>query len=148
MDLVYSGETASVREILNLAAQYKDAAVKLGESSSKSNHIPRRLLALHAIELYLNALLRAQGADHETIRDIRHDLGESTRIAVAAGLVLRKRTLAHLAALSASNEYHVIRYAPELTIKLSQVNRVMATLDELAQKVPRMLRITSHSQNV
>ncbi|GCA49900.1 hypothetical protein KGO5_02346 [Sinorhizobium sp. KGO-5] len=123
-----------------MATQYRGAAVKLSAGSTKPYHIPQRLLALHAIELYLNALLRAKGVDHETIRDIRHDLGESTRMAVAAGLVLRKRTVAHLGTLSSSTEYLVVRYAPELTSTLSQVNRVMATLDELSQKVPRMVK--------
>ena len=139
MDLTYPGETASVRDILALARQYRDAAVKLGEGLSKPNHVPRRLLALHSIELYLNAFLLAKGLDHKTIRGFQHDLGERTRIAVDAGLVLRKRTAAHLATLSSSREYLVIRYGPELIATLSQVNRVMATLDELSQKVRKTL---------
>ncbi|MEZ2224473.1 hypothetical protein [Rhizobium sp. RCC_161_2] len=76
------------------------------------------------------------------ISGFRHDLGELTRIASEAGLVLRKRTVAHLAALSAGNEYHVISYAPELMSTLSQVNRVMATVDELSRKVRKALRVS------
>lgn len=140
MEFAYPGETASVRDILALAAQYRDAAVKLGEVPSKPTHIPIRLLALHSIELYLNALLLAKGVDHKTIRGFQHDLVQRTRIAREAGLVLRKRTEAHLASLSASREYLVIRYGPELIAKLSQVNRVMATLDELSEKVRKMLK--------
>ncbi len=143
MDLAYPGETASVRDIMALAAQYKDAAVKLGEVSPKLSHIPRRLLALHSIELYLNALLLAKGMDHKTLRGFQHDLAERTRIAREAGLVLRKRTEAHLATLSVSREYLVIRYGPELIATLSQVSRVMATLDELSQKVRKMLKSVS-----
>ncbi len=140
MDSVYPGETASVRDILVLAARYKDAAVKLGDGTSKQSLLPRRLLALHSIELYLNAYLLAKGIDHKTIRGFRHDLEERTRIACETGLVLRKRTKAHLATLSTSREYLVIRYGPELTASLSQVNRVMATLEELSQKTQRMVR--------
>lgn len=136
MDL---GKTVSVRDVMNLAAQYRASAIKLGKASSKPNHFPQRLLALHAIELYLDALLRAKGLDHQTIREYQHDLGERARIAVAAGLVLRKRTLAHLVMLSSATEYLVVRYAPERTSTLSQVNRVMATLEEVSRRVPMMV---------
>jgi hypothetical protein len=61
-------------------------------------------------------------------------------MAAETGLVLRKRTMAHLAILSGSNEYRVIRYAPDLTSTLSQVNRVTATLEELSRKVRKLLR--------
>jgi hypothetical protein len=139
----YPGKAAGVQGILNLAKQYQDAAGKLGEGSSKPNQTPRRLLALHAMELYLNAFLLAKGVNPTTIRGFQHDLGERARLASDAGLALRKRTVAHLAMLSASNEYHIIRYAPELTSTLPQVNRVMATVDELSRKVRKALRIHS-----
>ncbi len=137
----YGGSPASVRDILNLASQYQDAARKLGEGSSKPNNLPPRLLALHAMELYLNAFLLAKGVDPATIRSFRHDPSQRIRMASEAGLVLRKRTMAHLAMLSASDEYHVIRYAPERASTLSQVTRVMATLDELSRKVRKILRV-------
>lgn len=136
----YLSESASSRTVLRLAEQYKEAAVRLSEVTSKSNHIPQRLLALHSMELFLNALLLAKGVDHETIRALEHDLAERMRMASQAGLVLRKRTEAHLTSLSSCREYHVIRYAPELTGTISQVNRVMATLDELSQKVRKILK--------
>ncbi|NVD42807.1 hypothetical protein BLJAPNOD_06328 [Ensifer sp. M14] len=142
MDLAHPDQSAKVRDILALATQYRDAAVKLGEGVSKPNHIPRRLLALHSIELYLNALLLAKGIDQKTICGFEHDLGERTRIAVNAGLVLRSRTAEHLATLSRNREYIVIRYGPVPTAKLSQINRVMATLDEVSKRVRRMLRAT------
>lgn len=134
------GKTASVRDVLNLAAQYRDAAVMLGGASSKPHHLPQRLLALHAIELYLDALVLAKGLDYQTVRNRQHDPSERARTAVAAGLVLRKRTLAHLVALSSSTEYLLIRHAPELLSTLSQVNRVMATLEEVSRKVPKVMK--------
>ena len=139
----YPGKAAGVRGILSLATQYQDAANKLGEGSSKANHLPRRLLALHAMEFYLNAFLVAKGVNLTTISGFQHDLGQRARMASEAGLVLRKRTVAHLATLSASNEYHVIRYAPELTSTPSQMTRVMATVDELSRKVRKALRASS-----
>ena len=130
----------NVSEILALASQYKEAAAKLGECLPNSNHLPRRLLALHAIELYLNALLLTTGFDQTFIRSIQHDVGEQARLAIEAGLVLRKRTTAHLTTLSTNNESHSVRYAPQLTTTLSQVNRIMVTLDEVSQKVRKMVR--------
>lgn len=38
--------------------------------------------------------------------------------------------------------YLIVRYAPELTSTLSQVNRVMTTLEEVSRKVPKMLKAT------
>lgn len=140
MDPAYPGQEPSVRDILTLAAQYREAAVKLGGTSTKPAHLPVRLLALHSVELYLDALLLAQGVDHKTIRGFQHDLGERSRVAIDTGLVLRKRTAAHLAALSSTTEYDAVRYGPRQASKFSQVNRVMATLDEVSQKVRKVLR--------
>nr|WP_234914425.1 hypothetical protein [Rhizobium rhizogenes]QCL09444.1 hypothetical protein pC5.7c_577 [Rhizobium rhizogenes]QCL09612.1 hypothetical protein pC5.8a_120 [Rhizobium rhizogenes] len=137
----YPAKAAGVRDILNLAQQYQDAASKLGEGSSKPNQAPRRLLALHTMELYLNAFLLAKGVDPTTIRGFRHDLGERTRLASDAGLILRKRSVAHLATLSSRNEYDAISYAPELMSTLSQMNRLMATVDELSRRVRKALRV-------
>ena len=136
----YLGKAADVRGILDLAAQYRDAANTLGEGVSKPNHLPRRLLALHSIELYLDALLLANGLDRETICGFERDLNKRTGIAMDTGLVLRKRTAAHLATLSSSREYLAASYGPETTATLSQMNRVMATLDELSLKVRKMLK--------
>ncbi|MDF8356521.1 hypothetical protein [Ensifer adhaerens] len=140
MDPAYPGQEPSVCDTLALAAQYRDAAVKLGAISPKLAHLPVHLLALHSVELYLDALLLAKGLDHKTIRGFQHDLGEQSRVAIDAGLVLRKRTAAHLATLSSTREYDAVRYGPRQAFKLSQVNRVMATLDEVSQKVRRVLR--------
>ncbi|WP_245300444.1 hypothetical protein [Rhizobium sp. YK2] len=136
----YPGKAADVRGILDLASRYRDAASTLGKGVSKLNHIPQRLLALHSIELYLDALLLANGLEHETIGSFEHDFNERTRVAMDIGLVLRKRTAAHLATLSSSREYLAVSYGPETTATLSQMNRVMATLDELSLKVRKMLR--------
>lgn len=140
VDAVYPGESASVREILELAGHYRNAALTLGQLSPRGkplSHTPRRFLALHAIELYLNAFLLAKGFDHKTIRG--HDIGERSRRAIDAGIILRKRTAQHLATLTSNREYLVTRYGPELTATLSQVNRVMATLEELSQKVQKLV---------
>ncbi|MBB3386670.1 hypothetical protein ACK83U_19305 (plasmid) [Rhizobium sp. WW22] len=136
----YTGKAADVRGILNLAARYRDAANTLGEGLSKPNHLPRRLLALHSIKLYLDALLLANGLNRQTICSFEGNLNERTRVAMDLGLVLRKRTAAHLATLSSSREYLAVSYGSETTATLSQMNRVMATLDEVSLKVRKMLR--------
>ncbi|WP_244497527.1 hypothetical protein [Ensifer sp. Root142] len=92
MDLAYPDQSAKVRDILALATQYRDAAVTLGEGVSKSGHPPRRLLALHSIELHLNALLLAKGLDRDTVNGLQLDLGERTRRAVS---LIKQRVSRH-----------------------------------------------------
>lgn len=141
MDLAYPGGAASVHDILELAGHYRTAAMLLGEHSPRRKqiaHAPRRFLALHSIELYLNAFLLAHGHDPKTMRG-QHDIGERARRAIADGLILRKRTAEHLETLSSNREYLVTRYGPEMTTTLSQVNRVMATLEELSLKVGKIV---------
>ncbi len=139
MDAAYPGDSASVGDILELAQQYKMAATVLGEHSPRGKqHNPRRFLALHSIELHLNAFLLAKGLDSKAIRGLKHNIGERSRMAMDAGLILRRRTAEHLATLTSNREYLVIRYGPEMTATLTQVNRVMATLEELSKKVTKI----------
>jgi hypothetical protein len=138
LDASYPGREASVHDILELASHYRMAAILLGECAPRGkplSHTPRRFLALHSIELHLNAFLLAKGHEPKKIRRLQHDIGERSRWAKDAGLIFRKRTEAHLATLK--REYLVTRYDP--TAALSQVNRVMATLDELSQKVRKVI---------
>lgn len=136
MDTAYPGASASADDILNLAQHYKMAAAVLGEHSPRRKlHIPRRFLALHSIELYLNAFLLAKGHDSKAIRGLQHNIRERSQMAIGAGLKLRRRTAEHLAALTSNREYLVTRYDPEMAPTLTQVTRVMATLEELAKKV-------------
>jgi len=143
LDAAYPGDTASIHEILGLASQYRMAAILLGERSPRGqplSHIPRRFLALHSIELYLNVFLLAKGIlDPASVRGLQHNIGERSRMASDAGLNLRKRTAEHLETLTSKREYLITRYGPEMTAALSQVNRVMATLEELSQKVPKVV---------
>lgn len=140
MELAYPGDAASVDDIFELAGLYRAAAKLLREHAPRGKqHIPCRLLALHSIELYLNAFLLTNGLDTKSIRGLQHDIGERSRRAVDAGLNLRKRTAMHLQTLSHNREYLIIRYGPEMTATLSQVNRVMATLDELSLKVGKIV---------
>jgi len=142
LDAVYPGHEASAHDILELASYYRTAATLLGECSPRGkslSHAPRRFLALHSIELYLNAFLLAKGRDPKVIRGLHHDIGERSRWAKEAGLIFRKRTEEHLATLSSNREYLVTRYDPAAA--LSQVNRVMATLEELSQKVRKVIDV-------
>ncbi|MBX5068919.1 hypothetical protein [Rhizobium lentis] len=137
MDASYPGCEASVHDILELASHYRTAAILLGECSRSTplSHTPRRFLALHSIELHLNAFLLAKGHEPKKIRGLQHDIGEGSQWAKDAGLILRKRTEAHLATLK--REYLVTRYDP--AAPLSPENQVMATLEELSQKVRKAI---------
>lgn len=132
----YPGESATPRQIAALANEYRLAAnalLQTGRRGVPLSRAPYRFVAIHAIELYLNALLLAGGCPSVALRKMHHDL--TTRSALAVDqLRLRKRTLAHLATLSATREYLTTRYAPEPSAA-SELNRLAATLAEVAEKV-------------
>jgi hypothetical protein len=92
-------------------------------------------VAIQAIELYLNALLSLHGHSAVEIRAAGHDLARRANFPAIAALDLRRRTLAHLVLLRDKREYLTARYAPELAGDASQLNRLAATLDEVARKV-------------
>jgi len=63
------------------------------------------------------------------------------RAAHLSDLRLRKRTAAHLSDIEKNREYLVTRYAPEkMKATVSQINRLSATLDEVAKKVTAVIK--------
>lgn|SRR5690242_13925850 len=144
----YPGALASPQQLCDLAEEYRKAAhhlLQLSRSGKPLTRAPFRLSAIHAIELYLNALLLQQGVPPGQIRALQHDLAARAELATAAGLNLRIRTHAHLRFLSSSREYLVTRYGPELAATASQINRLTATLDEVGNKTASLI---SKSANV
>src|SRR4029077_20829036 len=118
----YPGQTATAEQLLQLAEEYRKAAqllVQQGRRRAPLSWAPCRLSAIHAIELYLNALLLHTGLDAPAIRGMHHSFEKRTDRAIASGLKLRKRTAAHLAAMEGNREYLVTRYGPELTATVS-----------------------------
>ena len=134
----YPGEGASATQILLLAEEYRrsaDALRSAGRNGYVISWAPYRLVAIHAIELYLNAYLVAADCRAVEIRAMGHDTAARAQSAAVAKLQLRKRTSAHLKALSDTREYFVARYDPAPTpATVSQLNRLDATLAEVAQK--------------
>ena len=138
----YAGDTATAEQILCLAREYYRAACVLRQQVRRGKPISRapfHLSAIHAIELYLNAMLIHSDKGPSSIRGMHHDLQERAQLAVASGLKLRKRTMAHLTAMTGSREYLVSRYDPDALDKLSQINRIEVTLKELAGKVTAII---------
>ena len=134
----YPGQAATAAQILQLAEEYRKAAQALMQQWRRGKPLswaPCRLSTIQAIELYLNAFLLHAGHEASAIRGMQHSLSKRTDLAVASGLHLRKRTAAHLAAMEGSREYLVTRYAPEMTGTVSQINRLHASLVEVASKV-------------
>jgi hypothetical protein len=122
---------------LELAEEYRKAAhqlAQLGRRRAVLSMAPYRLNAIHAVELYLNAILLHAGHGPSRIRGLQHDLAARAELAIASGLLLRQRTANHLKAMTGAREYLVSRYCPETTATLSQINRLAATLDEVASK--------------
>ena len=122
--------------MLALAHEYRRAAEALlptGRRRAPLSRAPYRLIAIQAIELYLNAYLLAAGHSPE-VRRLQHDFASRTERAVDTRLVLKQRTLTHLKRLSERREYLTTRYdcAPAET---SELNRLGASLAEVAEKV-------------
>ncbi|WP_245485683.1 MULTISPECIES: hypothetical protein [unclassified Mesorhizobium] len=138
----YPGELASPQQIHDLAEEYRKAAtllLQLGRSGKPLTRAPFRLSAIHAIELYLTALLLHRGHDANQIRKMQHDLAARAKHTAEAGLRLRTKTANHLQSLSQNREYLITRYGPELAATGSQVNRLTATLEEVAAKVTLLI---------
>jgi len=138
----FPGNEATPRQLLELADEYSRAAsalLPMGRRGKPLSRAPFRLAAIHAIELYLNAFLRAHGQSSATLRGLHHDLARRCILASDAGLRLRKRTVKHLDAVSQAREYLVMRYGPEASGPASQPNRLEATLKEVAEKISKHL---------
>lgn len=134
----YPGSAASAWQILSLAHHYYNSCIHLMirfEGEEAHALAPARLLAIHAIELYLNALMLDAGDTPQMIRGLQHDLAGRAQRAIECGLLLRQKTANHLARLTSSREYIVARYGPELTGSQSELNRLTATLKEVSERV-------------
>jgi hypothetical protein len=133
----YPSEDATPRQLLVLADAYGSAAdavlanCRKGEPLSRA---PFRFLTIHAIELYLNALLLASGETPAKLRGMQHDLAARGRLPCSMKLGLKQRTQKHIEGLSDSREYLTARYDPHGPGR-SEITRLAATLAEVAKKV-------------
>ena len=137
-DCSYPGANASVCQIIDLADEYYTASISLfqnADSARRLSRAPARLCSIHAIELYLNAYLRSQGDPPHKIRGHMHNLGAMVDQPSLAKLKFRKKTAAHLHEIAEKREYLVCRYGPELASEHSELNRLTASLVEVATKV-------------
>lgn len=147
----YPGDHASPYDINRLADFYRDAAhrssgsIQMGDPLSAG---PMRLLAIHSIELNLSAYLLLQGSTWSAIRKMGHDLVARLECAMGNGLVLRQRTAAHIRAIARDREYLVARYGPDCLSTASQLNRLLATLEEVARKVSQAVADAPPSQPI
>jgi hypothetical protein len=142
----YPGERATADELFRLAEEYRRAASLLVQSRRPSqpfSRAPYHLAAIHAIELYLNALLLSQGMTPCDLRKLQHDLSARIGHDLAAGFGLTRRTTAHLVDLSKRREYLIVRCGTDQMKEMSQINRLQATLEEIQSKVAKRLGMTS-----
>lgn len=127
---------------MQLANEYRRAAETLMQERRRGqplSHAPFRMVAIHAIELYLNALLLSCGHGAARIRGLQHDLGARNALAAGQRLKLRSRTADHLRSLSQTREYLVVRYDPAASTT-SELNRLAATLAEVAEKTTLLIQ--------
>src|SRR3546814_20807858 len=85
-----------------------------GRNGQPPSWAPACIVPIHAIELYLNALLLPKCHAPAEIRGYQHDLAKRAGLAAAKALRLRQRTLHHLGSLSAGWEYRATRCGPAL----------------------------------
>ena len=114
----YPGEEATPAQLLMLAAEYRTAAEALspkGRPKEPLSRWPYRLLAIHSIELYLNAFLVWKGLAPNSVRGMQHNLAVRTDLAIKHGLPLRKLTAEHLRMMTQTREYLIARYWPDPT---------------------------------
>lgn len=138
----YPGESASAEQLLQLADEYRTAAHTLleqGKAGQPLSWAPCRLSAIHAIELYFNALLLNKGMKPAQIRNLRHCLSQRAELAPVNGLQLRKKTSDHLIEMARNRELLVTRYGAEMPASVSEINRLTATLEEVGDKVSEIL---------
>jgi hypothetical protein len=134
----YPGNEATPVQLMQLAAEWRRAAGLLWDARRRRaplSFAPYRFVAIHAVELYLNAFLQAKGHAPKAVRGMQHNLAARTALAVEAGLKLRPKTRAHLKTMTGSREHLVARYGPEQIAAASELNRVGATLNEFATEV-------------
>lgn len=139
----YPGANAGAPEMLNLAAAYERSArtlIEAGRGGDAVGRAPGRYCAIHAIELYLDAFLRAAGETPCRLRAHGHDLGRRAELAIDRGLVLRQKTRLHLVQMSRQRDHLVVRYGPECIDAVCELNRLLASLTEIAGKVQAALR--------
>ena len=139
---LYPGELATAVQVLALANEYRAAALHLlplGRSGKPLSRAPFRLSAIQSIELYLNAFLLKRGHPASEIRGLKHNLAERLKLSAGYGLQLRLRTAQHIRDLAENREYLVTRYGPEMTSSASQINRLTATMEEVANKVMKLM---------
>jgi hypothetical protein len=138
----YPGSEATPFELYRLARTYNGAACQLlhlytpGVPTSLA---PMRLCALHSIELYLAAYLRARGLSPAEVRAFRHDTACMAEAARDRGLTLKQKVVARLGKVRDNREYLRSRYEPRLP-KLLEPSAIFATLDELEKKVSAVVK--------
>ena len=137
-DQAHPGSGAGPDDVLRFADAYRDAAMTVlgaARGGAAAERAPGRFCAIHAIELYLDAFLRRLDVSPCQLRAQGHDLSRRAAMAISRGLTLRRKTALHLVQLTREREYLVQRYGPERAAAVSELNRLTATLDEVARRV-------------
>jgi hypothetical protein len=136
----YPGSETDPIDLLRHAESYRSGAMMLLKpGGDRCLRAPGRLCAIQGIELYLNAYLLHRGESSASIRSIQHDMARRVQLARKHGIVLRAKTTEHLNTLSRNREYVAVRYAPEMEMRLSPLNRLTATLNQVAGAVRKAL---------
>jgi hypothetical protein len=140
----YPEDGTTAEDLLKLACAYHKAAellLSLKKNGKPETIAPFRRAAIHAIELYFNALLLRHGSTAAQVRDMRHDLVKRLAAAEGRGLALKPKTARHIEAMVEVREYSATRYSSKTNARASPINRLEATLKEVSAQVAAMLKV-------
>jgi hypothetical protein len=129
---------ATPQDVLERAEQYAEAADFLFKGKTDAEvalHVPARLCALQAIELYLHAFLRFRGVSVKQIKARQHNVWHEE---FCQRLELDKRTREHLQRISKDRVYVAVRYPGEVSTRLCEPTRVERTLRAIRDKSDRI----------
>jgi len=131
--------------LFSLAEEYRRAALNLEVLRKKRQPLslaPFRFAAIHAIELYLSAVLLKGGYEPNKVLKLGHRLKRRAELAQDLGLVLGKGALDHLEKLEATCEYQAARYGWDSLKTASPANKLVATLNDVARKTKPLIDAT------
>ncbi len=112
-----------------LADDFLEGAQRTFGGRISSDNSPARLLAYHAIELFLKTFLRSHGEEVTKLRSYNHDLTGMLGAAIAYGLSPSSKVVDRLRQVEDNNDYVRCRYVvsratsdmrPETVVALAQ----------------------------
>jgi HEPN domain-containing protein len=138
----YPGDHIDGVALLGMAKSYHEAADRLRAALTpckNGDYAPWRLLALHAIELYLSAAMLRHDHDMAVVRSSSHDLEKKLNLLLKDGMRFSEKTCHVLRLVSQDRHYVRARYAPDMVKEMMPITRLNAALSDVAALMSRQV---------